>query len=82
MKIDSTENFSTIKIVFHNTSDKKIKQKDLNLKLLDSAGSLILNFTFKMPEIEANSKTDYSIAYSQNIQDVTDYDIELANKSK
>ena len=77
LSVEHVDDISFVKILFNNRSNEKIDSKKSVLYLYDKSGNLILNFAFKLPDIETKSEASYNIACADNIQNVGDYRIEI-----
>lgn len=77
MNIKSSEEFSMIEISLKNTEDTKLDSCKIHLYLLDETGSVLFGSSIHLPELEADSQTTFSVACSDNIDNVVDYKIVL-----
>ena len=77
VNVQNSTEASIIEISLNNTSSNKILGKKVHLYLLDNNGSIVFGSSLKLPNMEPNSQTDFSIACSDNIENVADYEIVL-----
>ena len=77
ISIDRSNSLTLIHITLHNNSNKKISNKMAHLYLLDESGNYTFGSSFKISEVDANSQADFSIACSDKIENITNYEIKL-----
>ncbi len=75
--VDNSGNLTLVHITLHNNSNKKISNKMAHLYLLDESGNYTFGSSFKISEIDENSQADFSIACSDKIENITNYEIKL-----
>lgn len=75
--VDNSGNLTLVHITLHNNSNKKISNKMAHLYLLDESGNYTFGSSFKISEINENSQADFSIACSDKIENITNYEIKL-----
>lgn len=75
--VDNSGNLTLVHITLHNNSNKKISNKMAHLYLLDESGNYTFGSSFKISEIGENSQADFSIACSDKIENITNYEIKL-----
>lgn len=77
ISVENSGNLTLVHITLHNNSNKKISNKMAHLYLLDESGNYTFGSSFKIPEVDANSQADFSIACSDRIENITNYEIKL-----
>lgn len=75
--VNNSGNLTLVHITLHNNSNKKISNKMAHLYLLDESGNYTFGSSFKISEIDENSQADFSIACSDKIENITNYEIKL-----
>ena len=77
INVENSGNLTLVHITLHNNSNKKISNKMAHLYLLDESGNYTFGSSFKISEVAANSQAYFSIACSDKIENITNYEIKL-----